>query len=794
MQLPVIKSSILFLLLTAYTIAFSQSPVADSLQHEFSQYNAQGLQEKLFVHTDKSFYLTGEIIWFKIYNVDAYSHQPLTVSKVSYVEIIDKNNKPVLQAKIALHDGAGNGSFLLPFSLSSGNYMLRAYTNWMKNFNADFYFEQPITIVNALKRPDWQDEKDTVSYDVQFFPEGGNLVSGIQSTVAFKAVDAYGHSVDFSGFIVNQSNDTVVQFQPFKFGMGRFDFTPSAGNTYKAVIKTASNQTTTYPLPRIYEQGYVMHVQSPDTNHLSVVVTTNATANTSPVYLFVHNGKLAKAVQAKELNSGKAIFTIDRNSLDEGISHFTVFNNVRQPVCERLYFKQPEQQLNIAATADSSTYGSRKKVQLTIGTHEQDANLSLAVFLTDSLQRTTQNNIYNYLWLRSDIKGQIESPDYYFTNSNTEVETAADNLMLTQGWRRFNWEDMSQHKAPAFRFLPEYEGQIINGQIVNKATNAPIQNALVYLTVPGKAFQLSSATSNEQGNIQFVINNYYGTNGLILQTNNENDSSYTINIANPFSDSFSHTVLAPFTLSEKWNSQLAQRSIGSQAQNAYLAEEKQRFFLPDFADTLPFYGKPDKQYLLDDYTRFPTMEEVMREYVTEVRVRKQQEQYHYDVFNTPYKDFFKTDPLVLLDGIPVWNMNKIINFNPLQVRRLDVVTHKYYLGNQAYNGIASYTTYKGDLSGFDLNPGAIELEYDGLQLSRQFYSPRYETPTQQESRVPDFRNVLYWSPDIITSKGEKQTVEFYTSDLPGNYAVMVQGITVSGLTGSIVTHIEVKKY
>jgi hypothetical protein len=792
MQLPVIKISLISLLLAASIAAYSQPAFADSLQHQFNEYNTQAIQEKLFVHTDKTFYLAGEIIWFKIYAIDADTHKPLNVSKVSYVEIISKDNKPVLQAKIAMLDGSGNGSFLLPFSIPSGNYILRAYTNWMKNFSPDFYFEKSITIVNSLKRPDWQDVKDSTTFNVQFFPEGGNLVYGIQSTIAFKGVNQFGHGIQFSGFLLNQSNDTIARFQPFKFGMGRFTFTPAIGNTYKAIIKTENNQSFTYPLPHIYEQGYVMHVQPLDSNHMSVAVNTNVPA-VSNVYLFVNSGKTVKAVQVKAFSNGKAIFTLDKNTLDEGISHLTVFNGAKQPVCERLYFKQPKQEFIIEVTTDSLTYSTRKKVQLAINTHEQAANLSLAVFLTDSLQGTEQSNIYNYLWLGSEIKGAIDSLDYYFTNTSTESIEATDNLMLTQGWRRFKWEDVLQHTVPAFHFLPEYEGQIINGQIVNRASNSPISNKVVYLSVPGDKFQLTSTTSNEHGNLQFVVNNYYGTNGLILQTADENDSSYLINVANPFSENYSSNVFPPFTLSERWSSQLLQRSVGTQAQNAYLAVERQHFILPAYADTLPFYGKPDKQYLLDDYTRFPTMEEVMREYVAEVHVRKQQDQYHYDVLNNVYKDFFRTDPLVLLDGIPIWDINKIVDFNPLQVRKLDVVTHKYYMGNQTYNGITSYTTYKGDLSGFKLNPGAIELEYDGLQLSREFYSPLYETPQQQESHLPDFRNVLYWSPDVITDEQGKQTIAFYTSDLTGNFTVVVQGITTTGLAGSTIVKMEVKK-
>src|ERR1700712_1800097 len=120
--------------------AISQSAVTSDLQDKFTQYQLHSLQEKIFVHTDKTFYLAGEIIWFKIYNVDESFNKPIDLSKVAYVEIISEDQKAVMQAKIALQDGAGNGSLIIPSSIASGNYKLRSYTSRMKNFSADYFF------------------------------------------------------------------------------------------------------------------------------------------------------------------------------------------------------------------------------------------------------------------------------------------------------------------------------------------------------------------------------------------------------------------------------------------------------------------------------------------------------------------------------------------------------------------------------------------------------------------------------------------------------------------------------
>src|SRR5579863_1923448 len=169
--------------------------VLPDLQNNFAAYQNDNLREKLFIHINKSFYLTGEILWFKIYCAEGSTSKLLDVSKVAYIELVDNNHTPVMQAKVALKDGTGNGSLFLPFSLNDGNYQIRAYTNWMKNFDASGYFENEITIINPLKTLTSETKPTKSVYDVQFFPEGGHLVRGLTSKVAFKVTGADGNGL-----------------------------------------------------------------------------------------------------------------------------------------------------------------------------------------------------------------------------------------------------------------------------------------------------------------------------------------------------------------------------------------------------------------------------------------------------------------------------------------------------------------------------------------------------------------------------------------------------------------------
>ncbi len=776
----------------------AQSGFIDSLQKKFGQYRLDHLQEKIFVHSDKDFYLTGEILWFKVYNVDAAFHQPINISKVAYVEIINKEKKAVFQTKIVLNEGIGNGSIVLPSYLASDNYIFRAYNNWMKNFSAGFYFEKLITVVNPVRKPDWPVEDSTGAYEVRFFPEGGNLVYGIQSKLAFRVSDRSQKGIDCRGMLVNQKNDTIVSFTSLKFGMGQFSFTPLYGNTYKALIISDNGRAGEHYLPVIYNQGYVMRLSDSGKERLKITVDVGGTVPRNLVYLIVHSRNSIQKALIDEANNGVAGFVIDKNDLEEGISSFTIFNNERQPVCERLYFKRPSRKLDINVNSDQENYSLRKKINLDLQTRDNtgktiQADLSVSVFLSDSLQTFQTADIESYLWLSSELKGKIEAPEYYFMDGDKVSDVAIDNLMLTHGWRRFKWEDIIQNENPSFEFVPEYAGHIITGRVTDKQSGKPAKGITAYLTVPGEKFHFSSSVSNPNGMVFFDVKKLYGTGNIIIQTNHLQDSVYRVDITSPYSDQFANTPTPPFDLPEKWKDQLLDRVSYFQVQNAYSNGKTQKFFLPDDADTSAFYGAEDKTYYLDDYTRFATMEEVMREYVTEVQIRKIRGEFHYRVSNNPYKTFFDDDPLILIDGAPVFNADKIITFDPLKIKKVDIITRKYYQGAKAFDGIVSYSTYQGDLGGFQLDPNSLILEYQGLQLQRQFYSPTYESPQEANYRIPDFRNLLYWSPDVKTDEKGKGSLSFYSSDLPGRYTVIVQGISENGLPGKAIASFAINK-
>jgi hypothetical protein len=784
--------SFLIFLLSA-SLTYAQNRLTDDLQQQFDNYQSNMLQEKLFVHTDKTFYLAGETIWFKIYAVDASFHKPIAISGITYIEILNKDLKPVVQTKVPMLNGNGNGSVSLPGFLASGNYVLRAYTNWMKNFSADFYYEHSLHIVNTLKISAVIPSPKLAS-SIQFFPEGGTEVFGIAGKIAFKAADGEGHGLECSGAIVNQNNDTITRFQSTHNGMGNFQFKPEKNSSYYAWVRL-NDSLIKQKLPEATDHGILMNVTEEDSGKLKIIVNATSDLNNLNIYLITQTRQLIKNAQAGIIKDGETVFLINKKDLGDGISSITLFNQSRRPVCERLVFKRPAETLSIQAKTDQPVYNIRKPIHIDLSTKSSNnlplsGNFSMSVFMIDSLQHIPEQSIVTYLYLNSDLKGRIESPEYYFTHTDKAGDEVLDNLLLTQGWRRFKWVDVIDSKKPNFEFLPELEGTVVNGKIINKLTGLPVSSSGAWLSIPGDDYAFSSATSDAQGVVHFGFKDIYKNNAIVVQPALQKDSVNRIDITSSYSDKFTSNPIRPLLLSKSQENLLLNKSISTQVENTYEVDKKRQYVKLN-SDTSSFYGRPDKQYNLDDFTRFQTMEEVMREFVEDVRVRKEGDKYNFKVRNRLFNTYFEEDPLILLDGIPISDASKIIALDPQKVKRIEVVTHNYYIGSSEFAGIVNVKSYNGEIGATQIDPNSLVVEYEGLQQQREFYSPQYGSREAEESHIPDFRNVLYWAPQITTDPAGKSQLMFYSSDLKGKFVVVIQGMTAEGLPGKTTTQFEV---
>ncbi len=763
------------------------SPLSESISRRIADYQP----EKAYLHLDRPAYLVGETLWFKMWVTDE-NLVPADLSKIGYLEVIGSENQAVIQAKVELKNGRGSGAVSIPTDLPSGNYLVRGYTAWMKNFSDAHFFETTLCLINPFSPLPASMPDKAAGYPgpaLQFFPEGGSALPGIENKIAFRAQGPDGRGLNFTGKLLDQNGHTAVEFKSLVHGIGHFLFNPEKGRTYRAEITDEKGLQHTFPFDVIRQEGYAVRLTENDSELKIDVSPGSPDAAGGMLHLLHYNGSKSTAFQTLS-ESGKARFSFPKSKLKPGVNVLVVLDHNLKPVAERLYFHLSGAEASAAVSADKAVFNKREKISLNFKTSllRDTLEASVSVFLTDSLPQARQPDIDVHLLLTSELKGIVENPGYYFAERNAATREALDNVMLTHGWRRYKTEHLLNGELNP-EYLPEINGHIITGKITSPDDDMPLSLQPVFAASPSIKIEPWVGISDENGRFILEARNFTGPRELVFQTNYRIDSTCRISVDSPFAPAGNAaSKLTPLVLKSEMQKDILKRSINMQAVNSYFPQKR----AAPPTDSIPFYGKPDFRYYLDDYTRFPTMEEILSEYVPAVNIRLRKGRYYTRVIETGvHTQLFSEDPLLLMDGVPVFDTDRIIHFDPLKVQRTDVVNRMYYLGPFAFPGIVSYSTYTHDLAGFEVDPRALIVAYDGALGQRDFYAPAYDKDLKNSRRLPDLRNLMYWSPSVIIVPGKETVLDFYTSDQPGSYKIVVQGLSANGVPVSAASQFSV---
>ncbi|AHF17815.1 hypothetical protein NIASO_14665 [Niabella soli DSM 19437] len=741
-------------------------------------------KEATFVHTDKEAYLAGEIVWYKIYLLNTIGYTTANYNTIVYIELVNDKGAAVLQSKVELKKGLGSGSLYLPVTINTGAYTLISYTSQMKNGDPKLFFRKRVVITNALSANGSVLAASNNNAIVNFFPEGGDLIEGLITKVGVQVLDPGAtKGIQAIGYILENETDTVARFETAKFGLGQFTYTPHSGKRYTAVVTVGNKAPVKTGLPTQKLNGHTISVTDAGKDAYKIIVSAQRAAP-QKMYLVAHSDQTNKMAVEFDMDADNSFaYNVDKSRLGTGIIYFTLFNQHWQPVSERLVFIPQELPVTgVKISTEKNIFAGRENAPIELEPLQASGNsgvinASLSVYATDT-NGSSAGTIHDYLLLTRHLAGKIEAPEFYFT-PEAQQGNYIDNLMLVNGWRRFNTATTTGKKPVA---LPEYNGHIITARITNTWTNKPEADAACFLTVPSVPFGLFNGTSDAAGMVRFNITRYYGPGDIFIKPfpTGNNADTYRIDIISPFADSTSKIFYQPgFYLNPADSVELLKRSIAMQAQNIYNQDKLNRFLIPSYKDTLPFYDKPEITYLLDNYKRFSTMEEVLREYVTPINVVVRDKKLKMTFYDEKNQTVYRYAALVLLDGVPLADYNSIFNYDPFKVKQLDVIPRRFVIGSAVYSGIASFQTYDSKFNGFELDPSAIPIDYEGLELKREFFSPEYAT-NKGDLRIPDYRTTLLWNPDIRFAGNKKQQISCFTSDYTGTYKIVLQGITEDG--------------
>jgi hypothetical protein len=477
-------------------------------------------QEKVYLSLDKPQYVSGETIRFKAFAVGAGKHNADSISGVLHVELINPISGTIYSQKMyPLQGSTANGDF--ETENIEGEVLIHAYTHWMLNMPADFHFNKKILVAKADNTtPSVSDTKNS-GLKLSFFPEGGQMVAGLSSKVAFKATNEKGSGLPVSGAIIDEAGTGVVIFKDEHLGMGSFAFMPEKGRKYQAQVNNADGTKTNFPLPQVLEEGFVLAADNfKDKDNVRLTVQTNLPDAQMPkaLYLIAHTrGIINFAFQLDILDKKKKAFLVNipREKLDiDGIVHLTLFTEKGLPICERLIFNEnKKQRMAISLKTDKETYKPREKITLNIETTDSEGkplstDIALAVTNIGKVAPPQYGeHLMAYMLLGADLGGHIEQPAYYFEDTTHRAKRALDHLMMTHGWRRFVWKEiLAQEEVPVPRNLPQ-AGLTVEGTVMDN--KKPIGDSQLLLTLfnEREGNQPFFVTTDKKGN--FKIENIY---------------------------------------------------------------------------------------------------------------------------------------------------------------------------------------------------------------------------------------------------------------------------------------------
>jgi alpha-2-macroglobulin-like protein len=815
-----------FVPMSDYFKAIAENDLIKSISQKLLAYNNELPEDRVYLHLDKPFYEPGDDIWFSAYVRDGATLKPSTKSDIVHIELI--NPKGTVERKITVitKNGKAAGDFNLEKEALGGLYKIRAYTNWMKNSDEDESFTKDIQVqeivLPALKMKldferkafgagdevvaklelntnenkalanhtlkfaaslngqkllekststdedgltyikfelpaklktndgllnvmiDYNGSTESISRaipivlnNIQFtmFPEGGDLVAELEGKVAFKALNEFGKPADVEGDVINSKGTKVASFSSYHQGMGAFQFTPEKNEEYSVKITKPEGIESTFKLPEALNRGYVLNIDNNKEGEVCVII--NTTEKEQLAVVAQTRGKMYYSTVVNAIpGSNKFVFSTEDFPI--GVSQITLFDNDGIARAERLAFINKHKQMNISIQTEKEKYLPREKVKMTLSVKDarglpMPANLSMAVVNDQliSFADDKQGNILSQLLLQQDINQKIEEPAFYFNEKEPKADKALDMVMLTSGWRRFTWEKIM---AEDFQFPTiKYPGEkaLLSGTVMDAQTGKPLANTTIkilnrieYTSDENGKFSITKLDLSSPAHITFCAKDFYPQAQQVYDYN----QNMVVYLYNNNYYGYYNSVPSSSSKNRAGKSQVPMMedavafSAGSQDNEGHAIEKAPQL---------------NKQVLKAKMTRAEAND-----------------------------DAKKIAPVMAKEEMKVANKDMLLQ--EVEIRQND----KRFRNDEL-----------GELD-LDLqNNGSVgNVSANKYYRARVYPSPNYDKQQNVETRT-DFRNTIYWNPNIEVGYSGKKTIEFYASDDITSFRTTIEGMSNNGAVG-----------
>lgn len=808
-------------------------------------------QEKIYLHFDNTSYYQGDNIWFKCYMVTSELNQASNLSKTMYVELLNPGGEVIDKQILKIENSQCHGSFVLnklPFY--SGFYEVRAYTKYMLNFGEDVIFSRLLPVFDKPKEEGNFEEKNMLKYSygnypmkrekpqkekkvtIMFFPEGGNLIQNMASQVAFEATDAYGNPIEVTGAVINEAKEEITRFAAIHNGRGVFTYTPVA-EKQKAVVYYKDKKYQ-FDMPVALPQGVVLKVDNlsyPDSMDITLQKSKNTPAEILGMAV-ISKGKPYNFYLVSISGDKEVRFKADKTILPPGVSWIVLFNSNGKIVGDRLLFINNNELLNIKLKAEKETYKPYELVNMEFNITNKAADPVQSTFslsVRDDMNKVkSEHNILTDLLLMSEIKGYVHNPSYYFEADDQTHRTALDLLLMTQGWRRYSWEQITaETDSCQLKYKPE-QGIETQGQVVSFVRSKPKANVEIssFLLKRGEDEEAGSLITafetDSMGRFSFVSDIYGKWNMILAVTEKGKKKDHRIILDRLFSPAPKRYQYAEMQVNiTDTEEEVEKETTDKEVQD--IPEEDIEPFLSAYEDSLSRKGINEKVHRLKEVT----VKAKKRSKEKDIYNNRAKSIAYYDVhselddikdrnkyigddihelminmndnFNTVVQRdylFYKgKKPLFVVDYEPT--MQTEMDYYKYKLIRLDAIKSIYINENlstickyadprmsplevdDTYRCVVFIETYPEGMIPAEAGKGVRKTWLEGYSQVKEFYSPDY-------SLLPhdvDYRHTLYWNPSVTPDKEGKAKIQFYNNSRCSKFKVSAETITPQGVIG-----------
>ncbi len=738
-----------------------------------------------------------------------------------YVNLFDGTGTPAIQLVLLCVNGQASGSFAISEKMKQGNFLLQAYTNYLFNFSPDSYFYKQVLISRisgSVRTSAKNDRTENMVADITFLPEGGVLLENATNLVAFKAISRLGYGVNAKGTVKDEKGAVVASFTTDYKGMGLLFLTPAPGKSYSAFVEG-------FPSFRYKFEPVKAGIKIQLVNHTSKEVIVNIAGNSEDLaeetfYLAnMHRGE-ALFYQAFKMDGINKVFKFESRSLKPGINRLVLLDKSLKPVSERLLFSRNLDMNNLLVQTNNEFYKKRSEIKLQINdekylTDKDFSYLSVSVIHDMAFpENGFSKNILSQLLVDSELNGFVESSADLFIDTEISSEAKLRLVMLTNGFSSYFWNN-APNKTEVLKFKQE-AGINLQGVAKNILTGNIIANGEITMAIQ-KYDEVAFLTqkTDSLGNFSFQGLLFNDTATVHVQAKNETGKMNTEAVIEPVFKSADAAESQIKLLNEKVSEPSKLAALKYQ-----IYTENKKFQPKTKSGT----SKKSTQNNTVEDGHFRLYESA--DFVLDVKPFEQSYDNVLDYLagKVPGVDISGNNvrirgassfgansmPMFLIDGIPLvgsqtFNLpvevmqtkdiegNETSNMNeqliqtvkaiPMSdVDKIEILKSPQNLavfGIKGANGVIAIYTRRGEPNkGSSIGKGIIENKVTGYSKYREFYSPKY-TPENVTDKKPDLKTLLYWNPEVTTKNGTAE-LRFFTSDQPGKYNVIVEGIANDG--------------